>query len=62
MFLAIAFSLMLISSIYLLLYTNHLTVSNQEEIKKAEIQKKFRDPLPNVQLAEADKQLLSEAV
>lgn len=61
MLLSIAF-IMLVSSINIILYTNHLTALNKKEMKRAAIKQKFREPLEIVKAEEADKEVLGEAV
>ncbi|WP_147205044.1 hypothetical protein [Segetibacter aerophilus] len=52
---------MLLSSITLVLYFNHLTALNEEETKRVAIQSKFRMPLENIKLDDVEKQVLVEA-
>ena len=64
MLFTVVFSIMLISSIYIVIYTNYLTAANKKEMDRKAIQHKFRKPLQEVKVDEvqADRQVLVEGV
>jgi dolichyl-phosphate-mannose--protein O-mannosyl transferase len=55
------FLLMLLSSIYLTLYFNHLTELNEKETKRVSIESKFRKPLEDAKLEDIEKHVFVEA-
>jgi hypothetical protein len=62
MLLAIALSIMFISSISVILYVDYFTALNEKEIKKVAIQNKIREPLQSVITEEDESIVLVEAV
>jgi len=62
MLLAIALSIMFISSISVILYVDYFTALNEKEIKKVAIQNKIREPLQSVITEEDESKVLVEAV
>lgn len=63
MLFTVAFSIMLISSIFIVVYTNYLTAANKKEVERNTIQQKFRKPLQEAKVEEVqvDKEALVEA-
>ncbi|GEO10966.1 hypothetical protein SAE01_34620 [Segetibacter aerophilus] len=62
MILTFTFLIMLASSVYLILYTSHLTRRTQQELKKQVVTKAVTDTRQEVSLQEVRSHLLVEAV
>ena len=55
-----AFSAMLFSSIYIILFTNHLTTLHKKELKKAATERKLNNSFQNLKVEAIEKQELAE--
>lgn len=62
MILTFTFLIMLASSVYLILYTSHLTRRTHQELKKQVVTKAVTDTTQEVSLQEVGSHLLVEAV
>lgn len=62
MFIATALSIMLISSLYIVLYTNHLTTRHKKEMDRIVIQQKRRELSQNGKVVEVNNHALGKAV